>query len=542
MGHQQRKSHGWQLGVLIIVALVCSPAIGTPSKESPGAGSRDDSSPQSAVQSSIADFYRVTGSEPIWIEAPGLSEKGHRFVRLLENIDSEGLDAKDYWYDEILALSRETDLDWIGLWRLELLLDLSYLSLGKDLIQGRADWNLHDPRWHIPRNRAQLADLAAALNSTIPIDHALRALAPGHSAYHQLKEALARYREIEKAGGWDPIETNQSLKPGMENATVSIVRRRLVLEGDLEERDEGSPFLYDEQLVQGVKAFQRRHGLEEDGVVGRKTREVMNIPVSERVRQIQMNLERWRWLPRELGNEYIMVNTASFRLDYVRNAETALTMRVIVGDQLHRTPVFMEKMTYIDINPVWNVPQKIATEEILPQLAMKPDYLERKGFRILSDWSPGARELTLEETGWSTEGGGHFPYRLQQAAGDQNALGKIKFLLPNRYNIYLHDTPGKSLFSKPRRTFSHGCIRLENPKGLAVALFEQLKKWDEERLEQLLAEGVNSKAILARPVPVYIVYFSSWVDESGAVYFSRDHYHRDRALVRHLFPGEEISY
>ena len=199
--------------------------------------------------------------------------------------------------------------------------------------------------------------------------------------------------------------------------------------------------------------------------------------------------------------------------------------------------MFTEELTYIDINPVWNVPDKITRDEILPMLAMKPDYLEQKGFRILSDWSDNPREITLEESGWSEDQPGDFPYRLQQAAGEKNALGKIKFLLPNRFSVYLHDTPGKKLFEKSSRTFSHGCIRLEKPEGLAVTLFRQMDEWDEQRLKSILAEGSNAKAILKRPVPVYIVYFTSWVDDDGLLHFSKDFYRRDRVLARYLFPS-----
>ncbi|WP_172838728.1 L,D-transpeptidase family protein [Solemya velesiana gill symbiont] len=527
---------------MAMVWLICTPAFATPSIQNPGVGSTETSSTQEGENSSIADFYRVTGTESIWISANGLSERGDRFINFLGQVEAEGLDSKRYLYDEILVYSRRENLCQLELWRLELLLDLVYLTLGKDLIQGRADWNVHDPRWHIPRSVASLSILAGILNSEIPIDRALRALGPKHYAFHQLKNVLVRYRDIERAGGWESIETRKSLKGGMETPLVAVLRERLSMAGDLDDADAVNPLLFDESLTKAVKAFQGRHGLEQDGVVGRKTREAMNVPVGERVRQIELNMERWRWLPRNLGDEYIIVNTAAFRLDYVKNAGTALSMRVIVGDQLNRTPVFTKELTYIDINPVWNVPHTIATDEILPQLAMKPDYLENNGFRILSDWSDSARELTFEETGWSVDNKSDFPYRLRQDSGDGNALGRIKFLLPNEYNIYLHDTPGKRLFNKPRRTFSHGCIRIENPRGLALNLFDQLKKWDEVRLDETLDSGENRKAVLKKPVPVYIVYLTSWVDESGTVHFSGDHYHRDSSLVRHLFPGEEVTY
>ena len=317
---------------------------------------------------------------------------------------------------------------------------------------------------------------------------------------------------------------------------IGKLRHRLTIEGDLDTSDVREPNLFDEQLLFAVKQFQLRHGLKQDGLVGKNTKAALNVNAETRVQQIKLNMERWRWMPRNLGEDYIMVNTAAFSLDYVWKNESLLKMRVIVGDKTHPTPVFTEKLIYADINPVWNVPRKIVIEEILPKLVMKPDYLKENGFRILSDWSIDARELRLEETGWSPDRVEHFPYRLQQAPGDDNALGRIKFIFPNKFDIYLHDTPAKGLFKKAQRTFSHGCIRVEKPKNLALALFiEQLDQWDENRLDEAIASEENIKVVLVNPLPVYVVYFTSWVDDAGTIHFSRDHYLRDRSLAKELF-------
>ncbi|MES9873111.1 MAG: L,D-transpeptidase family protein [Candidatus Sedimenticola sp. 6PFRAG7] len=535
---------GWKSisGALTAVLLVVISPLLSSSHSLPtpgGSGPRHAAPP---TESPIALFYRTIGAEPVWITESGLSDKARTLLDFLAQVESEGLEPERYRRDEILELARRDFKGQVDLWRLELLLDLAYLTLGRDLAQGRADWSLHDPRWHIPRTQVELSALAGALNSDQPIDEFLQSLGPVHRAYGDLKIALDRYSQIEQAGGWVSVLGKGKLKRGMEDSAVVMLRKRLLVTDDLESDETVNPIYFDSRLESAVKRFQARHNLKQDGIVGRRTREALNISATERVRQIKLNMERWRWLPRELGEEYILVNTARFRLEYVKSAKTQLSMRVIVGDPQHRTPVFSKKLTYVDINPVWNVPNKIVTDEIMPQLAMKPDYLEKNRFRILSDWSAHARELTLEETGWSAEKPSEFPYKLQQISGDGNALGRIKFLLPNRYNIYLHDTPGKSLFTKPKRTFSHGCIRIEDPKGLAIALFEQIDKWDEERLERALSEGENRQAILRNPIPVYIVYLTSWVDETGAVHFSNDHYRRDRPLIRTLFPGQEASY
>jgi murein L,D-transpeptidase YcbB/YkuD len=521
---------------LAISIALCIPAGATTTL--PHFGGEDAFNPETLSPSTqfIEHIYQAHGASPIWIDQSGLTEKADQFIDFLTQIETEGLDRDRYHYREIVQLMQKQDPEEVDLWSLELLLDLAYLNLARDLSQGAMDWEINDPRWHIPRAGVHLNRLATILNSDMPIDESLRSLAPVHPQYGKLKDALAIYQRIARLGEWERILPQKSLKLGMRDESVKNLRYRLRVLGDLWGDPALEPDLYDENLSKAVTRFQKRHQLEADGVVGRQTREALEVGISARIEQLKVNLERWRWMPRELGERHILVNIPRFELDYVERDEIKLSMRVIVGDTRNRTPVFTEELTYIDINPVWNVPDKITRDEILPMLVMKPDYLEEKGFRILSDWSNNPREVTLEETGWSEDQQGDFPYRLQQAAGEKNALGKIKFLLPNRFSVYLHDTPGKKLFEKSSRTFSHGCIRLENPEGLAVTLFSQLEQWDEERLKRVLTDGNNAKAILKRPVPVYIVYFTSWVDEDGLLHFSKDFYRRDSALVRHLFP------
>jgi len=513
-----------------------SSAFASPSAVSGGGLSQHPQSDHTEQPLLIAKLANKIGNQPTWIEGQALSKKAQDFISFLNNLEAEGLEPESYRRGEIRAILDKGFLDRISLLRIKFLLDQAFLKLGVDLMQGQADWERYDPDWSIPRNSVQLDRLASILNSDASIINSLKELNPDHQSFSKLKNALHKYHKIVRSGGWNPIEAKVILKLGMENPEIGQLRKRLAIEGDLGGSDAQEPNLFDEQLLIAVKQFQSRHGLKQDGLVGPVTRDALNVSAEKRLQQIIINMERWRWMPRKLGDDYIMVNTPAFSLNYVWKNESLLTMRVIVGDEKHPTPVLTENLTYADINPVWNVPRKIVIEEILPKLAMKPDYLVQNGFKILSDWSSDARELTLKETGWSHDRVEDFPYRLQQAAGDGNALGSIKFIFPNEFSVYLHDTPAKGLFKKAQRTLSHGCVRVEKPKALALALFiEQFDPWDDKRLDEVIASGENIKVVLENPLPVYVVYFTSWVDDAGKVHFSRDFYGRDRRLARVLF-------
>jgi murein L,D-transpeptidase YcbB/YkuD len=525
MPHLSVRFIGW-LYLLILVLAIAIPTVSASPSKSQGVD----------TPLSFSELASKIENKPIWIEGQSLSQKAREFISFLSGVEADGLEPKRYQRDAILAISNKNNLDETELLQAEFLLNQAFLTLSQDLIQGQTDWKSNDPKWHIPRNPLKLDDLVHILNSGAPINDALNNLSPNHTFYKSLKSALRKYQGFVHAGGWNPIETTVTLKLDMKSPDIEKLRQRLAFVGDLENTDPKDPQLFDEQLLNAVKRFQARHGLQQDGVVGRNTRAALNLSAEERVQQIKINMERWRWLPRELGDTYIMVNTAAFTLDYFWNDEALLSMRVIVGDDKNRTPVFTEKISYIEINPVWNVPRKIVLEEILPKLVTKPDYLEKNGFKILSDWSSNPKELTLEETGWSKERIEDFPYRLQQVPGDGNALGRIKFIFPNQFSIYMHDTPGKALFKKAPRNFSHGCIRVEKPKELALALFiEQLDQWDDKRLNEVLATEETNRVVLEKSLPVYIVYFTSWADDAGTVHFSKDHYHRDISLTKTLF-------
>jgi murein L,D-transpeptidase YcbB/YkuD len=320
------------------------------------------------------------------------------------------------------------------------------------------------------------------------------------------------------------------LKPGDEHAQVAVLRARLAAEDETVSATGGTR--YDDRLEEAVRRFQLRHGLALDGVVGPVTVQALNVPVDDRIRQIALNLERWRWLPRDLGRRYVTVNAADATLQVIAEGRAALTSRVVVGDVRHPTPVVQARLEAIILNPPWNVPASIVVQEILPRLRENRRYLAESEIVILERRESDPHGLAVD---WSTIAAEPFPFRLQQRPGPDNPLGRIKFDVPNRFDVYLHDTPTRSLFTRPVRTASHGCIRVERADDLAAyVLADSTGRWSPSRLTEAIAIGATQRIALARPLPVYILYWTAFAGPDGEVQFRDDVYERDRRLATML--------
>jgi murein L,D-transpeptidase YcbB/YkuD len=321
----------------------------------------------------------------------------------------------------------------------------------------------------------------------------------------------------------------------MTDPRVAQLRARLGASNDPEEvrlaaAASGAPELYDEDLKAAVLRFQERHGLARDGRVGPKTLAALNVPLERRIRQMVLNLERRRWMPDDRGQRYVFVNLADFELKVVDEPKTVLDTRVVVGAPYHRTPVFSAEMTYVEINPYWNVPPSIARNELLPKIKADPGYLAANGFQLLSDWSDGAAALDPWSIDWSGVTPATFTYRLRQEPGDGNALGRIKFMFPNSFNVYLHDTPARALFDQAERSFSHGCIRVYQPEFFAAVVLAR-DGWSLDRIYQAIKSGERIIVTLKQPLPVHIAYLTAWVNKDGTVNFRNDVYGRDAILA-----------
>jgi murein L,D-transpeptidase YcbB/YkuD len=312
---------------------------------------------------------------------------------------------------------------------------------------------------------------------------------------------------------------------------VVALRNRLTILGDLDSNNSRDGDVFDEGLENAVKRFQRRHGLIPDGIVGRTTVGELNVRPEERIRQVEVNMERWRWLPENMGNRYIFVNVANFELGVVEGSHLVMTMRAIVGKHYQRTPVFSAKMTHLVLNPYWNIPVRIAVKEMVPLIRKDLDYLEKNSIKVFLVEGSHKTEVDSASVDWASVSSKGFNYFFRQEAGPINALGRIKFMFPNQFNVYLHDTPHRELFERPVRQFSHGCIRIEKPLELAEYVLRGDPRWTQENLLSALDGSLNKTVKLPQPIWVYILYWTAWVEEDGTLQFRNDVYGRDKLIA-----------
>jgi murein L,D-transpeptidase YcbB/YkuD len=487
--------------------------------------------PVRQYRETMVRYYVEGNGRPLWI-GTGLMPG---FIALLRGAEDHGLQPSDYpvdYLESLLDASAKTDVKGHSL--IEQLFSAHFLKFAADLKTGRLLPNKVDPGLYWKEKRVDLVGALQTLDQIRDVPRFVEFWQPQIPEYLALKGALQTYRKLSAAGGWAVVPPGEVLKPGMSDARVPVVRRRLAATDGAVVSSPGSAdgeTLYDESLIEAVKHFQKRHGLEPDGVIGQNTLLQLNIPVNARIRQIIANMERWRWMPERLGDHYIMVNIAGFELKRVRNDRVEEKMRVVVGLPYHRTPIFSETMKYLEINPYWNVPHSIAIREELPKLQSDPAELATAGFEAVS----GDKVIDVRSVDWRQYSTANFPFRLRQKPGPRNALGRVKFMFPNRFNVYLHDTPSRTLFARAKRAFSHGCIRVARPIDLAEQVLAQNSGWARARIEQVLATGERTIVNLDQPLRVHITYATAWDDANGRVHFAADIYQRDEALQRALF-------
>jgi murein L,D-transpeptidase YcbB/YkuD len=362
------------------------------------------------------------------------------------------------------------------------------------------------------------------------IREALFKLRPEQGSYGRLKQTLARYRGLLSGGEWPPVSVGPALKKKSVSERVVTLRKRLAASGDLEAGAAKGGDFFDDKLEQAVIVFQKRHGLQPDGVVGRATLNALNVSLKQRIRQIELNMERMRWIPDSIEQNSIVVNIANFGLDVLEKGKSVLSMKAVVGKPFQRTPVFTAKMTSIVLNPSWHVPASIARKEILNKIKKNPQYFAQQNIKVLGGRGPQQKEIGPGTIDWSGVSPDTLAYRFCQAPGPLNPLGRIKFMLPNKFEVYLHDTPSKRLFSESVRTFSHGCTRIEKPLELALYLLRDEPLWTREKLEAAIGKGTEQTIMLARPLDVHFLYLTAWVDEAGVLQFRDDVYKRDKQL------------
>jgi L,D-transpeptidase YcbB len=490
---------------------------------------------RSSLWKTMRDLYASRGYEPIWIDGTRPGDDFESLVSALENMRAHGIDPDRYELATLKAAAEATDGGWFRRKPLEeravVPLDVAatwaWTRAAADLSAGTADAEgPADKLWRLRRQKINFRkSLTAALDSS-SIEEGLEEFAPAHPEYVRLKETYAQYLKIADAGGWDRLPATLVLKPGERSPHLAALSTRLASTGDLADAKAAQPRdTFDEELSGAVAHFQRRHGFEPDGTVGRQVVAEMNVPVGHRIRQIEVNLERMRWLPRDLGARYILVNVPEYRLELYEGQRMALGMNVITGARSTPTPIFSDTMTHIVFSPYWNVPDGIAAGETVPAVQADPSFLERNQIEVVGTTGKVVDPSTID---WSsaTEDG-TFPYRFRQRPGSSNSLGLVKFVFPNEHDVYLHDTPADSLFKRTYRALSHGCVRLEQPQALASYLLKDQAEWTPERITTAMHAGEEKHVKLARPILVHLLYWTARVRGDGTLHFRQDVYGRD---------------
>ena len=488
----------------------------------------------------IRGFYERRGMQFAWFIGDTLSQAALNFLNLVDGADSTlGTLGTEHsaLHDLVRRIADETDtvpLTDRFFVQLELSLTAQFFRFADRKYGGVVRKDLRELDWFIPRRKKdyrQLIDsLAAGRMDLSPIE-------PVHPQYQLLK------RELQRLYGETWIDTlplvdlgdRRKLEPGDRDSTVLALRRRLIAFGDLEATAD-SGLVMDSTLVAGLQRFQERHGLLPDGVAGKGVVKQINTSVSDRIRTILVNMERLRWVPEVQPPNVILVNIPEYRMHIYEADTLAWSMNVVVGATATRTVVFSDELTTIVFNPYWNIPRSIIRNEILPAVKRNSSYLAQKNMEVVR----GGQVVPASTIDWS-QYTGSVPFEIRQKPGTSNSLGLVKFLFPNEFSIYFHDTPSKSLFGRESRAFSHGCIRLGQPMDLAEYLLKPDTNWTADSIRTVMARKKEKYVDLPEPRPVIIGYFTAWVDTQGRLNFRDDVYEHDARLAQELFalPEEE---
>lgn len=479
----------------------------------------------------VGPYYRSDAASPIWIEDGRMTGHAAALLDAIGRADEDGLEGTDYLPRSLARVEGlEGDEDIAGF---ELAMSQAFLQFARDLNGGRTSPSVSDPTIVIARKPVDAAAWLASVREA-GVAETLDRLRPQHKQYDQLRQMLSGYRALAERGGWPAVAAGPSLKPGMEDSRVVTLRANLKARG-YGGLDADNASLYSENLAEVIKHFQRRYGLDVDGIAGRATIAALNVPAIDRARQIIVNLERWRWMPADLGQRHVLVNQAGFEMFLVSGGDTIDSRRIIVGRPFHKSPMFSDSIAYAEFNPTWTVPLSIAGSEFLPKLRKDPGYLSRNDYLLYRGWDAKARPIDPYSVDWHAVSKNRFPHRIVQQPGAKNALGTVKFIFPNKFNVYLHDTPARQLFARTGRAFSHGCIRVSKPLEFAQKLFGLDGTLSGGQIEKIVGAKKTRRVNLKTRVPVHLAYFTTWIDEEGLPHFFSDVYDRDTLVSRILF-------
>jgi murein L,D-transpeptidase YcbB/YkuD len=498
---------------------------------------------------SLPQLYQMNGFLPLWD-----SRRLRLLTELLQDIEDDGLRASDYHLAALQSLiARGGTLSPLERATLDLLASDAYTLILYHLYFGKVDPVSLDSRWNFELREIREADAVKFVHEAITRDRvraSVEQVRPDHWMYAAGRAALAAYRGIAALGGWPQLPVGATLKPGMVDARVPLLRERLALTGDLAAAalppDAGAPqpnsprapatattavgtpdpLLFDTTLEAAVRHFQHRHLLATDGAIGPSTLRELNVPVQARIDQIRLNLERGRWVLHEVkkDGDLVIVDIAGFGVRFIRERKTIWQTRAQVGKPYRQTPIFKSAIDHVVLNPTWTVPPTILEKDILPAVRRDRGYLAKRGLEVIDR---DGRTIPTSSIDFSRYTGRNFPYMIRQAAGDDNALGQVKIMFPNPYLVYLHDTPSKSLFDADQRAFSSGCIRTERPFELVELLLADPDRWNRAAIDAAVTTRITRTVRLAKPVPVLILYWTVDRDDDGSIMFKPDPYARD---------------
>lgn len=458
----------------------------------------------------IVELYKKNDNNYIWYDRKGILDFAEVLYNRVNQIDSEGIESEIPYKKEIDNLFYNNPEDKASL-DSELLISSMYFFYTEKVFGGIDLNKSKQTGWFLPREKVSYVSYLDTLLRNPELIKENKSELIGQ--YYNLRKGLEKYREIEKKGGWETIQTGNGFKPLKENdssAVVAQVRKRLFIEGYLQ-NDNGSNKV-DSELLKGIENYQNTHRRETDKAITSSLIKELNVPIKERIKTIIVNMERCRWISPDItrAKEFISVNIPSYNLLYIKDGKTELISRVVVGKELNKTVVFSGQMSYIAFSPYWNIPKSITDKEIKPAIEKNPNYLAEHNM----EWNGNM---------------------IRQKPGPNNSLGKVKFMFPNSNNIYLHDTPAKSLFNRDSRAFSHGCIRVEKARELALAILKDDKNWNTQKIDAAMNANKEQSYTLKSKIPVYIGYFTAWADENGNVSFYEDIYKRDNRLADLLY-------
>ena len=488
----------------------------------------------------LKEFYEGRYYKSIWFDGNDFKNDVNALIAEIESSYREGLNPDDYHLEIIRECSVQDGLFSDECLNRRALLDIlltdAYLALASDYLSGKTDAEIILDDYNFEDDNLEAQSLLKLLVEENNIRQTLKGQLPKSDNYRRLKEKLFYYRDSGEIRGWPTIEPGEVLAEAALGRRVSQLIENLRARNYLKDTQIEDENYFNQDLKNAVIKFQIDNGLKADGKVGNKTLRALNISLKHRIKQLIINMERWRWLPEDLGERYIYVNIADYNLKLYENNNVIMEMKTIVGQEQRSTPVFSDQIKYLVINPYWYVPKSIAVKDKLPLIKKDYRYLNENNFSLFKYTSNNKLErINPAEIDWANITKDNFNFLLRQNPGDDNALGRVKFMFPNKFSVYLHDTPGKYLFSENKRSFSSGCIRIEKPIDLAEYLLRDQEKWDRKAIEEEMKKDKKRTIYLTNPIQIYLQYNTAWVDSVGNLHFRADIYNRDTKIIEEYF-------